>query len=79
VREREREREVTPPFAKAMAMIAAASITQDRGFHIKPRNFRNLFSCFRIFFFIDQLIYLKTNYKLKKIDKKVYEYCLLFF
>jgi hypothetical protein len=50
VLERERERDVTPPFAKAMAMKAAASITQDRGFHIKPRNFRNLFSCFRIAF-----------------------------
>ena len=27
-----------------MAMIAAASITHERGFHINPRNFRILFS-----------------------------------
>jgi hypothetical protein len=27
-----------------MAMIAAASITHDKGFHIKPRNFSILFS-----------------------------------
>jgi hypothetical protein len=54
-REREREAEGTPPFAKAMAMIAAASITQDRGFHIKPKNFRTLFSCLRIIF--DRSVY----------------------
>jgi len=32
----------------AMAMIAAASITHDRGFHIKPKNLSNLLSCSRI-------------------------------
>ena len=32
------------PCARAMAMIAAASITQDKGFHIKPKNFSTLFS-----------------------------------
>lgn len=48
--ETERRDVFTPPFAKAMAMMAAASITQDRGFHIKHKNFRNLFSCFRIGF-----------------------------
>jgi len=36
---------LTPPLARAIAMIAAASITQERGFHMKPRNFRNLLSC----------------------------------
>lgn len=35
---------VTPPLAKAMAMMAANSITQDRGFHINPKNLRSLFS-----------------------------------
>jgi hypothetical protein len=35
---------LTPPFARAIAMIAAASITHDRGFHIKPRNFKNFLS-----------------------------------
>jgi hypothetical protein len=34
------------PFAKAMAIIAAASITHDKGFHIKPKNFKNLLSFF---------------------------------
>jgi len=28
-----------------MAMIAAASMTQESGFHIKPKNLRNLLSC----------------------------------
>jgi len=37
--------ERTPPFANAIAMIAAASMTHERGFHIKPKNFRNLLSC----------------------------------
>ena len=45
VRERERER-VTPPLAKTMAMIAAHSMTHDRGFHMKPKNLRNLLSFF---------------------------------
>lgn len=35
----------TPPLAKAIAMIAAASITHERGFHINPKNFKNLLSC----------------------------------
>jgi hypothetical protein len=30
-----------------MAMIAAASITQDKGFHINPKNFSILLSCKR--------------------------------
>lgn len=36
---------LTPPLARAMAMIAAASITHERGFHINPRNFKTLLSC----------------------------------
>jgi hypothetical protein len=28
-----------------MAMIAAASMTQESGFHMKPKNLRNLLSC----------------------------------
>jgi len=39
------EDEITSPLAKAMAIMAAASITHESGFHIKPRNFSNLFSC----------------------------------
>jgi len=35
----------TPPLAKAMAMIAAASMTHEGGFHINPKNFRTLLSC----------------------------------
>jgi hypothetical protein len=35
---------LTFPFAKAMAIIAAASMTQERGFHINPRNLRILLS-----------------------------------
>lgn len=35
-----------PPLAKTMAMMAAISITQDRGFHMNPKNFKNLLSCF---------------------------------
>jgi len=35
---------LTPPFASAIAIIAAASITHDRGFHINPKNFKNLLS-----------------------------------
>lgn len=38
-------RGLTPPLARAMAMIAAASITQDRGFHMNPKNFKILLSC----------------------------------
>jgi len=38
-------RQLTPPLAKAIAMIAAASITHERGFHINPKNFKNLLSC----------------------------------
>jgi hypothetical protein len=34
----------TPPLASAIAIIAAASITHDRGFHMNPKNFRNLLS-----------------------------------
>lgn len=34
-----------PPFAKAIAMMAAASMTHDKGFHIKPKNLRILLSC----------------------------------
>jgi hypothetical protein len=30
-------------------MTAAASITQDNGFHMKLRNFRTLFSCHRTY------------------------------
>jgi hypothetical protein len=31
--------------ANTIAISAAASITHDNGFHMKPRNLRNLFSC----------------------------------
>jgi hypothetical protein len=31
--------------ARAMAIIAAASITQESGFHMNPRNLTNLLSC----------------------------------
>jgi len=34
----------TPPFANAMAMMAAASMTHERGFHIKPKNLSSLLS-----------------------------------
>jgi len=37
--------QLTPPLAKAMAMIAAASMTHERGFHINPKNFKTLLSC----------------------------------
>jgi hypothetical protein len=37
--------QLTPPLAKAIAMIAAASITHESGFHINPKNFKNLLSC----------------------------------
>ena len=40
-----RESALTPPLARAMAMMAAASMTQDSGFHMKPRNLRTLLSC----------------------------------
>lgn len=40
----EKEPALTPPFASAMAIIAAASITHERGFHINPKNFKNLLS-----------------------------------
>lgn len=36
---------LTPPLARAIAMIAAASITHDKGFHINPKNFKNFLSC----------------------------------
>lgn len=39
---------LTPPLARTSAIIAAASITHDKGFHIKPRNFKNLFSCNKV-------------------------------
>lgn len=32
------------PFASAIAIIAAASMTHDKGFHMNPRNLRNLLS-----------------------------------
>jgi hypothetical protein len=35
----------TCPLANTIAINAAASMTHDNGFHIKPRNLRNLFSC----------------------------------
>lgn len=34
----------TPPLASAIAIIAAASITHDRGFHMNPKNFKILLS-----------------------------------
>uniref|UniRef100_A0A2P2JF49 Plasma membrane ATPase 4-like n=1 Tax=Rhizophora mucronata TaxID=61149 RepID=A0A2P2JF49_RHIMU len=34
------------PFAKIMAIKAAASMTHDKGFHIKPKNLRTLLSFF---------------------------------
>lgn len=34
----------TPPWVRAMAMIAAASMTHDKGFHMKPKNFNILLS-----------------------------------
>lgn len=37
-------RKLTPPLASTIAITAAASITHDKGFHIKLRNFKNLFS-----------------------------------
>ncbi|BAS85830.1 Os03g0689350, partial [Oryza sativa Japonica Group] len=37
---------LTPPLANAMAMIAAASMTHDSGFHMNPKNLRNLLSSF---------------------------------
>ena len=43
----EEKKKLTPPLASAIAMIAAASMTQERGFHIKPKNFKNLLSCKR--------------------------------
>jgi len=35
-----------PPLAKTMAIMAAASMTHDKGFHIKPKNLRILLSFF---------------------------------
>lgn len=35
---------LTPPLARAIAMMAAASMTHDKGFHINPKNFKTLFS-----------------------------------
>jgi hypothetical protein len=35
----------TPPLVMMIAMMAAASITHDKGFHMNPRNLRNLDSC----------------------------------
>ena len=35
-----------PPLAKTMAIMAAASMTHDKGFHMKPKNLRNLLSFF---------------------------------
>jgi len=37
--------QLTPPLASAIAIIAAASITQERGFHMNPKNFKNFISC----------------------------------
>lgn len=42
---------LTPPLARTIAIIAAASITHDKGFHIKLKNFKNLFSCIKIKWF----------------------------
>lgn len=39
-----------------MAMIAAASITHDRGFHINPKNFKTLLSCITQHYKINQLV-----------------------
>ena len=36
----------TPPLAKTIAMIAAHSMTHERGFHMNPKNLRNLLSFF---------------------------------
>jgi hypothetical protein len=33
--------------ANTIGISAAASITHDNGFHMKPRNLRNLFSCIK--------------------------------
>lgn len=40
-----RVEELTPPLARAMDIIAAASMTHDRGFHMNPKNLRSLLSC----------------------------------
>lgn len=37
--------QLTPPCARAMAIIAATSITHDNGFHIKLKNLSILLSC----------------------------------
>jgi hypothetical protein len=34
-----------PPLASAIAMMAAISMTHERGFHMKPKNLRSLLSC----------------------------------
>lgn len=52
---------LTPPLARAMAMIAAASMTQDSGFHMKPRNLRNLLSCGHQNPSYKQLLYIYTR------------------
>jgi hypothetical protein len=44
-----------------MAMIAAASMTQDSGFHMKPRNLRNLLSCGHQNPSYKQLLYIYTR------------------
>jgi len=41
----QRMNDLTPPFARAMAIIAAASMTQDNGFHMNPKNLRILLCC----------------------------------
>ncbi|KAM0957065.1 hypothetical protein ACFX2A_025766 [Malus domestica] len=50
-----------------MAMIAAASITHDRGFHMKPKNLSTLFSCSKIY---HKSFPFKTNIS----DRSILEY-----
>lgn len=45
-----------PPFAKAIAIRAAASITHDKGFHMKPKNLIMLLFC------------VLPNHKVKKVS-----------
>lgn len=54
-----------PPFAKAIAISAAASITHDNGFHMNPKNFSNLLSC------------VLSNHNIKRVlQKYIYIYII---
>lgn len=56
--------------ARAIAIIAAASMTHDNGFHINPKNFKILLSCIQDNITEKRKLDVKTTIKKNQSDNK---------